>query len=91
LLSAEERGRCRGYEQIVAAIVAVCACESVRENSTLQIRAKLLLDIFGKTAFVMLVRVGEKAREVLAHDPVERRVLGTTGDISGCEAGQGAG
>jgi hypothetical protein len=53
--------------------------------------AKILLDIFGKTAFVMLVRVGEKAREVLAHDPVERRVLGTTGDISGCEAGQGAG
>ena len=73
----------------MSAVVAVCASESVRENPALQIRAKLVLHILGKATLVMFVRVGKKAREVLAHDPVERALLGTTGRISRRKSGQG--
>jgi hypothetical protein len=69
---------------------AVCARESVGEDTALQIRTRFVLDVLGKAALVMLVRVGKKAREVLAHDPVERRLLGTTRGVGGCEAGQRA-
>ena len=80
---------CRGVRHSSSIATRTNSRKSMRENSALQVRAKLLLDIFGKAAFVMLVRVGKKAREVLARDAVERRLLGTTGDISGCEGAKG--
>ena len=49
-----------------------------------------MLDVIGQSALVVFARVRQKTFEVLAHDAVERRLLGTTRSVGGRKSGQGA-
>lgn len=74
----------------MTARVAMRPHESMRKDSAPQVGAKLLLDVLGQSALVVFARVREKTFEVLAHDAVERRLLGTTRSVGGRKSGQGA-
>jgi hypothetical protein len=62
---------------------AFAAQEAVGEDTTLDVVAKLVLDVAREWALVVLSRVSEKRFEVLLNDAVQDRVFGPPGSIRG--------
>jgi hypothetical protein len=61
-----------GHEQVMAAVVAVRAYETVREHAASKVGAKLALHVGRKWLVVRLGRVAKERRKVSLHNSVER-------------------
>jgi hypothetical protein len=66
------------HEEIVAALIAVRADESVREHAAAEVAAELLLDVARERRLVGLARMSEEGLEVTSNDRVQNRLRRST-------------
>jgi hypothetical protein len=69
----------------VAAVIAVAACESLREDAAVEIFSKLLFNVCGKRLRVALSGVLEKRLQVLENEVVEKSLFRAARLVGACK------